>query len=66
MKSAFLMSLVVARKPAVLITALGPNSMPSRLMMKTRPLAVSVPIDLRGAEPAGDAVERDRRARSAD
>ena len=51
MKSSFLMSLVVARKPAVLITALGPNRMPSRLMTKTRPLAVSVPRISDGPSP---------------
>ena len=61
MKSAFLMSLVVARKPAVFTTLPGPNRMPSRLMMKTRPLAVSVPMISDGPEPAGHAVERDRR-----
>jgi hypothetical protein len=32
MKSEFLMSLVVARKLAVLTTAEGPNRIPSRLM----------------------------------
>ena len=51
MKSALRMSLVVARKPAVLITALRPNSMPSRLMMKTRPLAVMVPSITEGPSP---------------
>ena len=55
------MSLVVARKPAVFTTLPGPNRMPSRLMMKTRPLAVSVPMISDGPEPAGHAVERDRR-----
>ena len=51
MKSAFLISLVVARKPAVLTTEPGPNNMPSRLMMKTRPLAVSVPMISDGPRP---------------
>ena len=51
MKSAFLMSLVVARKPAVFTTLPGPNRMPSRLMMKTRPLAVSVPMISDGPRP---------------
>ena len=51
MKSALRMSLVEARKPAVLITALRPNSMPSRLMMKTRPLAVMVPSITDGPSP---------------
>src|SRR3954468_16220988 len=51
MKSAFLMSLVVARKPAVLITLPGPNRMPSRLMTKTRPLAVSEPMISDGPSP---------------
>ena len=51
MKSAFLMSLVVARKPAVFTTLPGPNRMPSRLMMKTRPLAVSEPMISDGPRP---------------
>src|SRR5215471_1117240 len=51
MKSEFLMSLVVARKPAVLTTEPGPNSTPSRLMMKTRPFAVSVPMISDGPWP---------------
>src|SRR6266404_5783176 len=56
MKSEFLMSWVVARKPAVFTTALGPNRMPSRLMANTRPFAVSVPrISVGRAQP------RDRR-----
>ena len=45
------MSLVVARKPAVLTTAPGPNRTPSRLMMNTRPLAVSVPRISEGPRP---------------
>jgi hypothetical protein len=44
MKSALRMSWVLARKPAVLTTAFGPNSTPSRLMTKTRPFAVRVPM----------------------
>ena len=51
MKSAFLMSLVVARKPAVFTTLPGPNRMPSRLMTKTRPLAVSEPRISDGPRP---------------
>ncbi len=51
MKSSLRISLVEARKPAVLITALRPNSMPSRLMMKTRPLAVMVPSITEGPSP---------------
>jgi hypothetical protein len=43
MKSSLRILLVVARKPAVLMDELGPNRMPSPLMMNTRPLAVSVP-----------------------
>ena len=51
MKSAFLMSLVVARKPAVFTTLPGPNRMPSRLMTNTRPLAVNVPMISDGPRP---------------
>ena len=51
MKSSFLMSLVVARKPAVLMTAPLPNRMPSRLMRKMRPFAVSVPRICDGPSP---------------
>ena len=51
MKSEFLMSWVVARKPAVFTTALGPNRMPSRLMTNTRPFAVSVPRISDGPSP---------------
>jgi hypothetical protein len=51
MKSEFLMSLVVARKLAVLTTAEGPNRIPSRLMRKTRPFAVSVPRISEGPSP---------------
>ena len=45
------MSFVVARKPAVFTTLPGPNRMPSRLMMKTRPLAVSEPMISDGPRP---------------
>jgi hypothetical protein len=45
------MLLVVARKPAVLMDALRPNRMPSPLTMKTRPLAVSVPLMKDGPSP---------------
>ena len=45
------MSLVVARKPAVLITEPGPNSTPSRLITKTCPFAVSVPKISDGPSP---------------
>ena len=45
------MSLVVARKPAVFTTEPGPNRMPSRLMRKTRPLALSVPMISDGPWP---------------
>src|SRR5258705_6104025 len=51
MKSVFLMSLVLARKPAVFTTLPRPNRMPSRLMTNTRPLAVSVPIISDGPRP---------------
>ena len=51
MKSEFLMSLVLARKPAVLITEPGPNSTPSRLMTKTCPFAVRVPKICEGPSP---------------
>jgi hypothetical protein len=43
MKSALAMSWVVARKPAVLMTAPLPISTPFGLIRKTRPLALSVP-----------------------
>jgi hypothetical protein len=45
------MSLVVARKPEVLMTAPGPNSTPSRLITNTRPLAVRVPRISDGPSP---------------
>ena len=51
MKSALLMSWVVARKPAVSTTAVGPNRMPSRLIRNTRPLALSVPSIFEGPSP---------------
>src|ERR1041385_1182320 len=51
MKSEFLMSFVVARKPAVLITPFGPISTPSRLIRKTWPLALSVPLMVEGPKP---------------
>ena len=51
MKSAFLMSCVVARNPAVLTTDEGPNRIPSRLMRNTRPFAVSVPRISEGPSP---------------
>ena len=51
MKSLFLMSLVVARKPAVLMTECGPNRIPSPLITNTRPLAVSVPSIIEGPSP---------------
>ncbi len=51
MKSEFLMSLVVARKPAVSTLAFGPNRTPSRLMTNTRPLALSVPRISVGPSP---------------
>ena len=51
MKSALRMSLVVARKPAVLIEAPRPISTPSPLTMNTRPLAVSVPLIIDGPPP---------------
>ena len=60
MKSSLRMSLVVARKPAVLITAPAPKMMPSRLTTNTLPLASRLPRICDGPEPAGDAVERDR------
>jgi glyoxylase-like metal-dependent hydrolase (beta-lactamase superfamily II) len=47
----FLMSWVVARKLAVLTTAEGPNRIPSRLMRKARPFAVSVPRISEGPSP---------------
>src|SRR5438132_14380847 len=50
-KSASLMSWVLARKPAVLTTAEGPNRIPSRLMRNTRPFAVSVPRISEGPSP---------------
>src|SRR5262245_11308550 len=62
MKSAFLMSLVLARKPAVLTTAPGPNSTPSRLMRKMRPFALRWTQYLRRPEPSDHAIERDRSA----
>src|SRR5258707_14746312 len=43
MKSAFAMSCVVARKPAVFTTDEGPNRMPSRLMRNR------IPVDDRAA-----------------
>ena len=43
MKSLFLMSLVVARKPDVFTTAPLPIRMPAGLMIHTWPFAVSVP-----------------------
>src|SRR5215813_5195371 len=51
MKSEFLMSLVVARKPDVLTVALGPKKMPSRLTMNTLPLAFSEPRIWLGPSP---------------
>ena len=60
MKSSLRMSLVVARKPAVLITAPAPKMMPSRLTTNTLPLALRLPRICARAHPAGDAVERDR------
>src|SRR5262245_64822045 len=51
MKSEFLISLVEARKPAVLTTAPGPNRMPSRLMRKMRPFAVRLPRISDGPSP---------------
>src|SRR5262245_37962298 len=51
MKSEFLMSLVVARKPAVLTTAFFPNRTPSRLTMNTWPLVVRVPLISDGPRP---------------
>src|ERR1700688_5193030 len=52
MKSSLRMSLVVARKPAVLMLEWAPNRMPSPLTMKTRPLAVRVPSRDDGPCPA--------------
>ena len=43
MKSSLRISLVVARKPAVVMTAPGPKMMPSRLTMNTLPLADRLP-----------------------
>jgi len=43
MKPSLRMSLVVARNPAVLITAPAPKMMPSRLMTNTFPLASRLP-----------------------
>ena len=51
MKSWFLMSCVVATKPAVFTTAPLPNRMPSRLITKTMPLALSVPRISDGPSP---------------
>ena len=51
MKSLFLMSLVVARNPAVLITAPAPKMMPSRLTMNTRPFASMLPRICEGPSP---------------
>ena len=51
MKSSLRMSLVVARKPAVVITAPGPKMMPSRLTRNTLPFAVSVPRIWLGPSP---------------
>ncbi len=51
MKSSFLMSLVVARKPAVLITAPAPKMMPSRLMTNTLPFASRLPRIWLGPNP---------------
>jgi hypothetical protein len=51
MKSSLRILLVVARNPAVLMTELAPNRMPSPLMMNTRPFAVSVPSRTDGPCP---------------
>src|SRR5580700_12247728 len=51
MKSSLRMSLVVARKPAVLMDEWGPNTMPSPLTTNTRPFAVSVPSRYDGPCP---------------
>src|SRR6476660_5489551 len=51
MKSAFLISLVGSKMTAVFTTLPGPNRMPSRLMTKTRPLAVSEPRISDGPRP---------------
>jgi hypothetical protein len=51
MRSAFLISLVVARKPAVLTVELGPNRIPSGLIRKMRPLADRAPWTVDGPSP---------------
>ncbi len=51
MKSSFLMSCVLARKPAVLTTEFGPNRKPSRLIRNTRPLASRRPRICEGPSP---------------
>src|SRR5262249_55231815 len=51
MKSEFLMSLVVARKPDVLMVELGPKKMPSRLRMNTLRWALSKPRIWLGPPP---------------
>src|ERR1043166_4779836 len=62
MKSSLRMSCVVARNPAVLMTAFGPNTMPACVKEQAGPVGVGRPRVRRGPGPAGDAIERDRAA----